>query len=122
MKPTDSWLKLEIRDGLMRLAMLNLRGRPAMSDLPQVAQIWLESICRRAHFQPGDAPRVRAGFAHLIDTAEEFPLPADLLRAIPPPEPAPRLNPPPLTPEEKAQNLRQIRRIIEDIQKSVKKI
>ena len=41
MEENNSWLKKAIAQGFMMLSALNLKGRPASTDLTAVAELWL---------------------------------------------------------------------------------
>lgn len=116
------WMRRELAAGLAQLSALNLSGRPAALDVTAVAQVWLDSLQRRRSdwTEQLDTGRLRQGFAHLIDHAEQWPNPRDLMNVLPPrPEPRQKLLPTPrLTPEQLAENRRKLAEILQQFFKN----
>lgn len=83
---TSHFLRPLIAAGLAKLAVLNLPGRPAAADLVAVANVWLESLLRhRSDWNAlDDSVRIERAFCHLIDHADTWPNPRDLIRVLPP--------------------------------------
>lgn len=71
---------------------------------------WVEALTAgRTWDEERDAPRIREGFVRLTQTATQWPVPRDLLTALPPGPPQKRLPPPttiPPTPEARLERLR----------------
>ena len=80
------WLKKEIGSGFALLSALNLKGRPASSDLKAVAQIWYGLLFKEKWQPQRDTPRIRTAFQSIAATSTEWPNPADLKRHLPEPE------------------------------------
>lgn len=71
---------------------LCLDSAPAADLIEGTAQAWLTAITRgRSWDQHRDTPRVRAAFETLLANAERWPLPRDLLAAMPQAERQPRI-------------------------------
>src|SRR3546814_16638784 len=84
MQPNPNWLNDEIRRGLSRLVCLCLDSAPAVDLVEGTAHAWLTALTRgRAWDEQRDAPRVRASFDTLLANAQRWPIPRDLLAAIP---------------------------------------
>lgn len=81
------WIKREISEGLKRLMCLGLERTPAAEVIQLTAAVWLEALAEgRVWDQDLDAPRFRRGFATLCRTRKAWPVPQDLLDALPPRE------------------------------------
>lgn len=78
------WIKREISEGLKRLMCLGLERTPAAEVIPLTAAVWLEAVTTgRAFDQEQDAPRFRHAFAVLCRESRSWPLPSNLLEAMP---------------------------------------
>ena len=81
----DDWAKLELAAGFSLLAALNLPNRPAAQDLPVVAEIWYRKLMEQKEIVSPeyDPIRIQTGFK-VLQAAETWPQPAELLRNLPP--------------------------------------
>lgn len=93
---TPQWLKDAVVEGLQALLVLRLNGIPAKDTLPATANVWIAAISSRPILweEDRDKPRIRKAFMELAATAERWPSPAELLRAMPPRTPQLKLTPP----------------------------
>lgn len=79
------WIKREISEGLKRLMCLGLERTPAAEVITLTAAVWLESLTERRVWDADlDAPRFRAAFRVLCSTRRAWPVPQDLIDAMPP--------------------------------------
>lgn len=80
----------EVVTGLQCLVAIGVRRRPAEELLPGVARIWTRALDRHLQLDAmRDVPRIRAAFELLTASRRTWPLPADLIAALPPLEPRP---------------------------------
>lgn len=81
----EDWAKREIASGFALLAALNLPNRPAAQDLPVVAEIWYRELKEKNEIVSPeyDPIRIQTGFK-VLQAAETWPQPAELLRNLPP--------------------------------------
>ena len=81
----NDWAKREIAAGFALLAALNLPNRPAAQDLPVVAEIWYRKLkeAKEIVSPEYDPIRIQTGFK-VLQAAETWPQPAELLRNLPP--------------------------------------
>ncbi len=81
----NDWAKREIASGFALLAALNLPNRPAAQDLPVVAEIWYRQLKEKKEIVSPeyDPIRIQTGFK-VLQAAETWPQPAELLRNLPP--------------------------------------
>ena len=81
----DDWAKLELAAGFSLLAALNLPNRPAAQDMPVVAEIWYRKLMEQKEIVSPeyDPIRIQTGFK-VLQAAETWPQPAELLRNLPP--------------------------------------
>ena len=81
----NDWAKREIAAGFALLAALNLPNRPAAQDLPVVAEIWYRQLkeAKEIVSPEYDPIRIQTGFK-VLQAAETWPQPAELLRNLPP--------------------------------------
>lgn len=81
----NDWAKREIAAGFALLAALNLPNRPAAQDLPVVAEIWYRKLkeAKEIVSLEYDPIRIQTGFK-VLQAAETWPHPAELLRNLPP--------------------------------------
>ena len=81
----DDWAKREIASGFSLLAALNLPNRPAAQDMPIVAEIWHRKLMETKEIVSPeyDPIRIQTGFK-VLQAAETWPQPAELLRNLPP--------------------------------------
>lgn len=79
------WIKREISEGLKRLMCLGLERTPAAEVIPLTAAVWLEAVTEGKVFdQELDTARFKRGFAILCRDRSSWPVPSDLLEAMPP--------------------------------------
>ena len=81
----EDWAKREIASGFALLAALNLPNRPAAQDMPVVAEIWYRKLMEKKEIVSPeyDPIRIQTGFK-VLQAAETWPHPAELLRNLPP--------------------------------------
>ncbi|WP_127302371.1 hypothetical protein [Neisseria meningitidis] len=81
----NDWAKREIASGFSLLAALNLSNRPAAQDMPVVAEIWYRKLMETKEIVSPeyDPIRIQMGFK-VLQAAETWPHPAELLRNLPP--------------------------------------
>ena len=81
----EDWAKQEIASGFALLAALNLPNRPAAQDLPVIAEIWYRKLKETNEIVSPeyDPIRIQTGFK-VLQAAETWPQPAELLRNLPP--------------------------------------
>lgn len=81
----EDWAKREIASGFSLLAALNLPNRPAAQDMPVVAEIWYRKLKDKGEIVSPeyDPIRIQTGFK-VLQAAETWPQPAELLRNLPP--------------------------------------
>ena len=81
----EDWTKQEIASGFALLAALNLPNRPAAQDMPVVAEIWYRKLMEQKEIVSPeyDPIRIQTGFK-VLQAAETWPQPAELLRNLPP--------------------------------------
>lgn len=81
----EDWAKQEIASGFALLAALNLPNRPAAQDMPVVAEIWYRKLKETNEIVSPeyDPIRIKTGFK-VLQAAETWPQPAELLRNLPP--------------------------------------
>ena len=81
----DDWAKQDLATGFALLAALNLPNRPAAQDMPVVAEIWYRKLMEQKEIVSPeyDPIRIQTGFK-VLQAAETWPQPAELLRNLPP--------------------------------------
>lgn len=75
----------EVLNGLLMLLALRLPGTPAADAIAATAAAWEIALTSGKAWRDEDAPRFQTAFATLAATAEAWPAPAALLKAMPPP-------------------------------------
>ena len=81
------WIQREVSEGFKRLMCLGLERTPAAEIIPLTVAVWLEALAEgREWDQALDAPRFKRAFATLCRTRRNWPVPQDLLDALPPRE------------------------------------
>ena len=85
MKPYQpEWLRNEILDGLSKLVSLSLDRQPAFDVIEITAGTWLEALSyQRQWSQSEDQLRIRAGFRWLAGNCTKWPVPKQLIDALP---------------------------------------
>jgi hypothetical protein len=95
MSPPEPWFRSAIAQGLVRLVALSLPGTPPADTIELTREAWIEALWpTRAWDERLDALRLAEAFRALMITAERWPSPVHLLRALPP-RPEPRRLPAP---------------------------
>lgn len=81
----NDWARREIASGFSLLAALNLPNRPAAQDMPVVAEIWYRKLMETKEIVSPeyDPIRIQTGFK-VLQAAETWPQPSELLRNLPP--------------------------------------
>ena len=81
----EDWAKREIASGFALLAALNLPNLPAAQDMPGVAEIWYRKLMEKKEIVSPeyDPIRIQTGFK-VLQAAETWPHPAELLRNLTP--------------------------------------
>jgi hypothetical protein len=96
MSHPEPWFRASIAQGLVRLVALSLPGTPPAETIELTREAWIEALWpTRAWNERLDAQRLAEAFRALLVSAERWPAPAHLLRALPPRKEPPRLPPPP---------------------------
>ena len=92
------WLENSVIEGLQRLLILRLRNAPANDTVDALLNVWLEvMMSAQAWDERRDVPRLRTAFMSVASTTDTWPSPAQIIKAMPKPEPQPYLPPPPPT-------------------------
>lgn len=117
----ERWIEREVARGLQGLIALRLPGAPAEDAITLTLDIWLAALATRAAAwtEHADAPRLQAAFRALYAQCSTWPVPRQLLDALPAPKPAPALPAPRLTPEERARNRARLDAITQTLFKKV---
>jgi hypothetical protein len=108
-----AWFDREIRQGIATMYALGLEGVPAADTLTATAKLWVGDLwsLRGSVWTERDASRIEAGFRLLRTRSRRWPQMADLLGAIPDPEPVTALPRRLLSPEEAARSIARIEEI-----------
>ena len=89
------WLENSVIEGLQRLLILRLRNAPANDTVDALLNVWLEvMMSAQAWDERRDVPRLRTAFMTVTSTADTWPSPAQIIKAMPKPAPQPYLPPP----------------------------
>ena len=94
MKPPRTmpdWVYNQMIDGLQKLLVLRLQGAPPADTISALAAVWEEALTLHtwAFVQETDTARLPTAFKFLIQQAERWVQPAQLIKLIPPrPEPS----------------------------------
>lgn len=101
-----AWIEREIARGLQGLLALRLPGAPGEDTVGMTLDVWLAAIALRAAGwrEEADAARIQQAFTVLFGRAERWPVPRDLLDALPTPQAVTALPAPRLSAEERAAN------------------
>lgn len=102
------WLRNEVIEGVQKLFALRLPGAPAADVVGMTATVWIEALAAHAirWDERQDAPRIQRAFQLLL-RADRWPVPRDLITAMPPrPEPLRLPEPPPTAAELDARRAR----------------
>jgi hypothetical protein len=110
-----AWVRREIARGLQGLVALRLPGAPGEDTVSMTLDVWLAAVERRAAgwSEAPDARRLREGFSALFALCKQWPVPADLLNAMPAPAPPVLLPAPKFSDEERARNRARIAAMME---------
>lgn len=78
------WLCAVVAEGLQALLVLSLPNRPASDAVDDVARRWMRAVWYAPvrWREDDDAARIEAAFVRLTLTAEVWPVPADLMKAL----------------------------------------
>lgn len=103
------WVRNQMMDGLSKLMLLRLQGAPPADAVKGVAEVWCEALTLHtwAFTEELDAQRLPQAFDLLIQQADRWVQPAQLIRLIPPRPVLPvagllEYKREPLTPEQRA--------------------
>lgn len=101
------WLKSVVAQGLARLIVLGLPGRPAEEMTKQVASVWVEALLFKfsGWDEKLDRKRLEKAFLRLCCECDKFPNPKMLLDCLEPREilALPEPKPAPMTAERQAE-------------------
>lgn len=101
--------------GLSKLLCLRLPGCPASDMVEGTVAAWIDALTfNRAWDQERDAPRIRYAFRVLGSSASEWPVPADLMRSMPPVQDLAALPAKVVSDEVAQQNIAKIRSLLSD--------
>jgi hypothetical protein len=79
------WIKHELLTGFQKLLTLGLERQPAAEVIPGTVATWLETLTHGRKFdRERDTWRFRAAFITLAGRQRTWPVPRDLLDAMPP--------------------------------------
>jgi hypothetical protein len=109
------WIQREIARGLQGLIALRLPGAPGEDTVSLTLDVWCAALEPRGagwHEAP-DAERIRRAFGALFLRCRQWPAPAELLDALPPPEPVQLLPAPKFSAEEVAANRARIQALMD---------
>lgn len=100
------WFRNSIIEGLQWLATLSLRGAPQPDVLPATAEAWVQTLWGMPLLwdEERDGWRISSAFREVAATAEFWPAPVVVYRAMPQVRESPALPPPGvrLSPDRKA--------------------
>lgn len=121
------WVRNQMMDGLSKLMLLRLQGAPPADAVKGVAEVWCEALTPHtwAFTEELDAQRLPQAFDLLIQQADRWVQPAQLIRLIPP-RPAPQIaglltyQRPPLTDKQRAAHKQNIQRLLSHLAKAKK--
>lgn len=109
-----NWLNDEIRRGLSKLVCLCLDGAPSADLIEGTAQAWLTAITHGLVWDEArDRQRFRDGFDVLLAHCSRWPIPRELLNALPQPT-QPRIEHDRRIPETRDARVRRLRDILGD--------
>ena len=107
------WFADAITDGLMRLHVLGLEGRPAADQVAYCAQTWIEALWpAKGWAEEADRERIEQGFAYLARTCERWPAPTHLLGSLPARSEPKKIGRVSMSEEEKARNRARVRELV----------
>lgn len=110
------WFYPCLAQGLAKLYVLRLEGAPAADTLQGVAQVWAEALWQRQAWQPADEQRIAQAFSSLAAKNKRWPVPAELLEALPIRPIAPALpSQPSLSPQQLARNRQRLQKLISEL-------
>lgn len=111
------FIREEIAAGFAALAALNLKGRPAAKDLTATAEVWARTLYARPvrWDERQDRTRLRTGFLQLLQHCREWPVPRDLVEALPLRREPRELPPPPMTEAERQENLARMNKALKPL-------
>ena len=89
------WLENIVIEGIQRMLILRLQSAPANDTINPLVDVWLEIFTDGRHWDEGrDTPRLHEAFRTVLREEVAWPSPAQVLKAMPPIPPQPRLEEP----------------------------
>jgi len=110
------WFREVIGTGLQKLVLIRLAGTPPADLLTSTAGAWTEALWTRGQWdESADRPRMERAFSALLRTCDRWPTPKAYLDHLGNRPPQPQLPPPPLSPEQRAQNRARLHAMLQDL-------
>ena len=114
-KMIPSWLREVVAEGLMSFVVLGLPNQPPAETVALTGEMWIKALWRHSQSWDEELDRIRLeeGFLNLLPILDRWPLPKDLLAAIPlrPEQDICYLEAPAMNEEQRKFNLEQIQKI-----------
>ncbi len=114
-KMIPNWLREVVAEGLMSFVVLGLPNQPPAETVALTGEMWIKALWKHSQSWDEEQDRIRLeeGFLNLLPILERWPLPKDLLAAIPlrPEQDIYYLEAPAMTEKQRQFNLEQIRKI-----------
>ncbi|PIQ25397.1 hypothetical protein COW20_15155 [bacterium (Candidatus Blackallbacteria) CG13_big_fil_rev_8_21_14_2_50_49_14] len=107
------WLRDVVSDGLKHLVVLGLPGQPPAETIGMTGKAWIKALWKYSTSwdEAQDRPRLEEAFLTMLPEVERWPVPKDLIAALPPrPEPL-KLMAPKMTEEQRLFNIEQVQKI-----------
>lgn len=84
MRRPAMWLVEEVSDGLRQLYALSPNGTPAVELIERTIAVWCAALMRNRRLDATrDTPRLRSAFLTIATTVDRWPLPSQLIEAMP---------------------------------------
>lgn len=117
MSQPAQWFRDEIFAGLARLLVLRLPSAPWEDEAEYTQQTWIETLWDAPVGWDAelDAPRLRAAFARLAREADRWPIPRQLLEAMPKRPERPRLPKPPMSEAQRRRNQKRLAEMVREL-------
>ncbi|SFT74093.1 hypothetical protein [Halomonas saccharevitans] len=117
MSQPAQWFRDEITTGLARLLVLRLPSAPWEDEAAYTQQTWIDTLWQApVGWDPElDAGRLRAGFARLAREADRWPVPRQLLEALPSRPQQPRLAKPPMSEAQRRRNQQRMAEMVREL-------
>jgi hypothetical protein len=117
MSQPAQWFRDEIFNGLARLLVLRLPSAPWEDEAEYTQQTWIDTLWSApvGWDAEQDALRLRAAFARLAREADRWPVPRQLLEAMPARPPRPRLAAPPMSEAQVARNRQRLAEMMREL-------